>query len=496
MERGVVVEYLANLPKPQFHSLVSEAVALRDARDISSRHSCTANDAKRPSTSWKVRAQEFLKKQKHSVLPPATLAAHSARPQSGTSLQVGMGASDAASARAVRPGRRGTQPASPLLDNAGITNRQPLRGDDEDVRGHQPSALQTGSLDDNNTEFVESWAHEILIGKKTREFIGIHVAKENESLRAIAKQHKLDPKHLLELNADWYPKLTASSKLKASTKLMYPTDDQRLNRSSGNQGQGHTVTRGRAIEGIVLGPVDPAGISSPFWRVQYPVEIVPTWNSDSVNSCGTEVTIVAEESKQDDEASVGSVCVFERSIEEVWAACWAWEAHDEGWILSGNEHIGAVVAKATRAVAAGRRIQGVQPGHQQRFVMGRVVGWGGNGEENVDENGDEVWRVHYQDYDYEDLNWVQLREAMRNANRTGMASVQQNMALSDSVELTPMSKQLQDSTEQDALIRTRENAWDAKADAGIKFEAEAPSPAGCPAMFAYQCYPPLHTQMY
>ena len=158
---------------------------------------------------------------------------------------------------------------------------------------------------ETSPEFFDSWADErMLIGRKTREHIGIHVAKENETPRMIAKQLNIEPPELLlQLNADWYPELQLSDKFKASTKLMY-----------------ETTGLDRVLEGTVLGQVDPDGYTSPFWRVEYP----------------------ALASSSDD----GESFVLERTLKEVWDGCWAWEAHADDWKLSGNPHIGQRVAKA------------------------------------------------------------------------------------------------------------------------------------------------------
>jgi hypothetical protein len=263
---------------------------------------------------------------------------------------------------------------------------------------------------ETSPEFFDSWADErMLIGRKTREHIGIHVAKENETPRMIAKQLNIEPPELLlQLNADWYPELQLSDKFKASTKLMY-----------------ETTGLDRVLEGTVLGQVDPDGYTSPFWRVEYP----------------------ALASSSDDSESF----VLERTLKEVWDGCWAWEAHADDWKLSGNPHIGQRVAKAvdneTRMeiqieVAAEEQddtpdrrchlcanFDQVESGNYSsgsayaprppplswKWVMGQVVGFGGDGADDLDEHGDQVWRVHYEDYDSEDLNHRQLMDGIRKA---------------------------------------------------------------------------------
>jgi len=231
----------------------------------------------------------------------------------------------------------------------------------------------------------------------------------------IAKQYNIEPPTLLlRQNADWYPQMTLSSRLKATTKIMYGTDSDLEN---------------TAIEGTVLGQVDPDGMTSPFWRVQYPrPKPAANANADADADGDGEAGGNDDDDDDDDEGGGGDgqgSFVFERSIEEVWAACWAWEAHHDGWLLSGNVHIGAAVAKAvdaathmetdadTEAVAAASR----SSSSGWRWVMGRVVGFGGEGADNLDEHGDEVWRVHYEDYDSEDMNQKQLIQGMRNADK-------------------------------------------------------------------------------
>ena len=251
-------------------------------------------------------------------------------------------------------------------------------------------------------EFFDSWADpEMLVGRKTREHLGIHVAKENETPRIIAKLHNIDPELLLQLNEDWYPQLQLSHRLKKATKLIYSTT-----------GTDHV------IEGTVLGQVDPDGVASPFWRVQYP-------EPPSANA--------VIEARQHRESFV-----LEKSLEEVWAGCWAWEAFHDGWILSGNRYINEMVAKSVdiethKEVEVEEAEQnGAEIDHGQancysngsasatrrqrwKWVMGQVVGFGGEDADNLDEHGDQVWRVHYEDYDYEDLNERQLAKGMRNA---------------------------------------------------------------------------------
>ena len=105
---------------------------------------------------------------------------------------------------------------------------------------------------------------------------------------AIAKLHGMSPpESILKLN-EWYTGLKLTSKLRSTTKLMYASDIP--------------------IEGEVLGQVDPDGISSPYWRVKYP--------------CTADTA--------DDAVGGEDGCVFERSVDEVRDACWAWEAHHDG----------------------------------------------------------------------------------------------------------------------------------------------------------------------
>ena len=117
--------------------------------------------------------------------------------------------------------------------------------------------------------------------------------------------------------------------------------------------------------------------------------------------------------------------MFERTLPEVWAARWRHQAQEEGWQTEGEKHIGASVCKQT-------------PGGD--WNHGKVVGYGGDGEDDRDGSvrtlnshspfisdglfalnpeesrrepqGEIIWKIHWNDYDTEDLNLRQLTEAM------------------------------------------------------------------------------------
>jgi hypothetical protein len=252
------------------------------------------------------------------------------------------------------------------------------------------SKIPNAEESDTSVNFIDSWA--AVEGLKTRELFGIHLAKENETPRKIAKQHNIAPELLLEQNADWYPQLQLAHKLKAATVLQYWTSS----------------STDAVLEGTVLGPVDPSGDTSPFWRVEYPVS-----PSATKSTRGT--------------LHHKSV-VLERSLEEVRAGCWAWEAHYKGWILTGNQYINEIVAKRVDIethsevhvdTEQDRDYNNDRTGATRRcswkWVIGQVVGFGGEDVEDLDEHGDQVWRVHYDDFDFEDLNKKQLVDGMQNA---------------------------------------------------------------------------------
>jgi superfamily II DNA helicase RecQ len=233
----------------------------------------------------------------------------------------------------------------PLPGPGGIDQAAPTPHHPPPVRKRQRADCNTTGAEvksDDEGEEEDDWGD--YTNKRTREQVGFHIASENETLQQISTKLRVDVRSLRELNLAWRGEdINPSAKLKAKTPIVF----EAAGWTEGSVVENYSDDRGGAL-----------------WRVRY---------SAAVSNANTD--------------SDDGFIIFEKTGDEVRAACWAYEAHHEGWKVSGP-HVGERVCYADGT------------------AVGTVVGFMPDAE-----NQHQQWKVHWDDFDEETLGCEDLKTA-------------------------------------------------------------------------------------
>ena len=149
-----------------------------------------------------------------------------------------------------------------------------------------------------------------------------------------------------------------------------------------------------------------------LWNVRYPEAVKRALQQAKARGIGDALPNRHELAFK--ERAIDGDIVFQKTTAEARTACWAYDAHVDGW-YTGSVDIGsnAMVGDGDPEGAIGKRVR-------RSETNGTVVGYvlDEDEDEDQDEEGDgdssnrQLWKVHFDDYDEEDLNLVELQQSL------------------------------------------------------------------------------------